>query len=47
MSDFIWLAGLALVLGTAWERGGWLLLIVVAVAVSGVFKVLGDKAGSR
>lgn len=44
MADLIWLTGLALVLGTAWERGGWLLLIVVAVAVSVTFKVLGDRS---
>lgn len=47
MSELAWPVGAALVLGAAHEVGGMLLLIVVAVLMTVLFKVLGDRAARR
>lgn len=47
MSDALWLGGLALVLGVAHMLGGMLLLVVVAVIMTLLFKGLGDRAAGR
>ena len=47
MSDALWLGGLAVVLGVAHMLGGMLLLVVVAVLATVLFKVLGDSAAGR
>jgi hypothetical protein len=47
MSELVWPVGAALILGAAHVMGGMVLLIVVAVAMTWVFKVLGDSARRR
>lgn len=47
MSDALWLGGLAVVLGVAHMVGGMLLLVVVAVLATLLFKTLGDGAARR
>lgn len=47
MSDALWLGALVVVLGLAHLLGGMLLLVVVAVLATLLFKGLGDRAAGR
>jgi hypothetical protein len=47
MRELVWPLGLVLVLGVAYNVGGMLLFVVVGVALTVVFKALGDAAGRR